>query len=89
MPRDYKHEDAIETPQRKAQRAERKRAERAWVKQHGPIPAGKQVDHRQPLSGGGSNTMSNLRLISTHTNESYDRAGPGGKQLGPAGGKKK
>lgn len=91
MARNYKHEDAIESPRRKADRAERMRADRAWEKQHGPIPKGEQLDHKKPLSEGGTNAKTNLRPIPAHDNESYKRTGPGGKQVGSAkpGGLKK
>jgi len=38
---------------------------------------GKQVDHKQPLSKGGSGAESNLRVISAHANESYPRTHTG------------
>jgi hypothetical protein len=43
-----------------------------------------QVDHIRALSEGGKNVASNLRAISKKRNESFNRAGPGGKQIGKA-----
>ena len=34
---------------------------------------GKDVDHKQPLSKGGSNAKSNWRVESKHSNRSYPR----------------
>jgi hypothetical protein len=43
-----------------------------------------QVDHIKALSAGGKNVPSNERLIPKKKNESFNRAGPGGKQIGKA-----
>lgn len=37
------------------------------------------VDHKKPISKGGKNNLSNLRIQSKHENRSYKRQGPGGK----------
>jgi len=34
---------------------------------------GKDVDHKKPLAKGGSNSRSNLRVLSKHANRSYKR----------------
>ena len=34
---------------------------------------GKDVDHKQPLSKGGSTGKSNLRVVSVHANRAYKR----------------
>lgn len=39
---------------------------------------GKEVDHKHPLSKGGSNAKSNLRIRSAAANHSYDRNSKGG-----------
>lgn len=76
--RNYKQEDANDSPKRKQQRAERNAARRQLEKE-GKVHKGdgKQVDHKQPLSKGGSNKRGNLRVRSTHANESYDRTKTG------------
>jgi len=48
----------------------RMRALRKVRKKKWPIPAGKQVDHKRPLSKWGSNSSSNLRIISAKKNAS-------------------
>lgn len=69
--RDYKRESATESPQRRKARAARNKARRDMFKQlsakHGTavareMMAKKDVDHVKPLSQGGSNKLSNLRL---------------------------
>ncbi|HET8689498.1 MAG TPA: HNH endonuclease signature motif containing protein [Methanosarcina sp.] len=34
---------------------------------------GKDVDHKKPLNKGGSNTRSNMRVVSASTNRSFSR----------------
>lgn len=62
----------------------RQRARYAYEKKHGDQPTNMQVDHTKPLSQGGTNATSNMRLISKKRNESFNRAGPGGNQIGKA-----
>ena len=83
--RDYKREAARETPQRREERRERQRARYAYEKKHGDLPTSTHVDHKRPLSQGGSNSASNLRAIPKEQNESFKRNGPGGDQVGSAG----
>ena len=76
--RNYKQEAAIESPQRKEQRRERVAARRHVEKVLGhPIPPGYDVDHRTPLSKGGSNADSNLGLQPSSSNRSYPRNADG------------
>lgn len=72
--RNYKQEDANDSPQRKKFRAERNQARRAAEKA-GIVHKGdgKDIDHKVPLSKGGSNSKSNQRVVSAHTNRSYPR----------------
>ena len=78
--RDYKREAETESDERKRNRAARNRARRKIRKQltekHGAAVAdkmmnGKDVDHKKPLSQGGSATSSsNLRLRDPSENRS-------------------
>ena len=72
--RDYKQEAASESPQRRHQRAERNKARRDFVKEHGKASVqGKDVDHKRPLSEGGNDSLWNLRTLNPHSNRSYPR----------------
>jgi len=76
--RDYKREAAIETPERQRQRQMRVKARRAFAMTLGhPIPQGMDVDHRRPLSKGGSNKKTNLGLQKASSNRSYPRTKSG------------
>ena len=76
--RNYQQEAATESPQRKLYRLMRIRARRALEKKLGKkIPKGYDVDHRKPLSKGGSNAMSNLGLQKSSSNRSYKRTSKG------------
>ena len=74
MARDYKSEyrNYQGKPEQIKRRAERNHA-RLVEKKAGKAIAGKDVDHRQPLSKGGSNDPSNLRVRSEHSNRSFAR----------------
>lgn len=76
--RDYMQEALSESPQRRKQRTERHKARRMYEQRLGhEIPAGYDVDHRQPLSKGGSNDSSNLGLQKSSSNRSYPRTKSG------------
>ena len=73
--RNYKREAAIETPARKAARAQRNRARTMMInvgKAH--VGDGKDVGHKTAISKGGKNTLANLEMQSPSTNRSFDRA---------------
>lgn len=74
--RDYKREYALyhSKPEQKKNRAARNSA-RAAMAASGKVRKGdgKDVDHKRPLSKGGSNGTSNLRVVSAHKNRSYKR----------------
>jgi hypothetical protein len=83
--RDYKAEAARETPARKQARRDRQKARYAKEKELGKkLPTDVHVDHKTPISQGGTNAKGNLRVIPKAQNESFKRAGPGGKQVGKA-----
>ena len=82
--RNYKAEAAKETPARQQARRDRMKARYDYEKAHGDLPTNVHVDHRRPISQGGTNDPGNLRAISKKDNESFKRDGPGGKQVGPA-----
>lgn len=77
--RDYKAEYARESEARKEQRRMRMRARYAVEKERGKLPSDVHVDHKKPLSKGGSNSKSNLRVVKAKTNLRFKRQGPGGK----------
>lgn len=73
--RNYKAELAWEhenKPNRVKERSARNTA-RATLKAAGVDVAGKDVDHKRPLSKGGSNAKSNLRAIAPSVNRSVKR----------------
>ena len=79
--RDYKDEykKYHSSPEQKKNRAKRNAARASMVKKHGKEALrGKDVDHKKPLSKGGSNGTSNLRVVSKSTNRSYKRNKKGG-----------
>lgn len=75
-PRPYKkeYEKYDGTPAVKKKRAERNQA-RAEMMKEGKVHKGdgKDVDHKKPLSKGGTTSKSNLRVVSEHANRSYPR----------------
>lgn len=74
--RDYKREVAKYTskPEVKKKRAEQNAARREMV-QRGLAHKGdgKDVDHKRPLSKGGTNSSSNLRVVPASQNRSFSR----------------
>ncbi len=56
--------------------AKRKRARRAALKM-GMVKKGQDLDHKKPLSKGGSNTPSNWRATSPSKNRSFPRKSDG------------
>lgn len=82
--RNYREEAARETPERQQARRDRMNARYAYEKKHGDLPTDVHVDHKKPISHGGTNDPKNLRAIPKERNESFKRSGPGGKQKGSA-----
>lgn len=76
MARDYKREyDKYHgTEEQKRNRAKRNAARRKLT-QAGRVSKGdgKDVDHRVPMSKGGSNTKANLRVVDSKKNKSFSR----------------
>lgn len=78
--RDYKRENALynSRPEQIAKRSERtvarRQANAAGVTHKGD---GKDIDHKVPLSKGGSNAKSNQRVVSASTNRSFSRNADG------------
>lgn len=74
--RDYKHEyeNYDGTPAVKKKRAARNKA-RAMLEREGVVHKGdgKDVDHKKPLSKGGTTTRSNLKAVPASANRSYKR----------------
>lgn len=81
MPRNYKKEYANYQgkPEQIKNRAKRNKA-RAEAMKDGRVKKGdgKDVDHKKPLSKGGSNHKSNTRVVSKSTNRSFARNKNGG-----------
>ena len=74
--RDYKREVAQYTskPEVKKKRAEQNAARREMIKKGLAHKGdGKDVDHKVPLSKGGTNSKSNLRVVDKSTNRSFSR----------------
>jgi 5-methylcytosine-specific restriction endonuclease McrA len=75
-PRPYKHEYEMYdgTPEVKKKRAARNKARRE-MEREGLVHKGdgKDVDHKKPLSKGGSTSRSNLRVKAASDNRSYKR----------------
>jgi hypothetical protein len=80
MPRDYKKEYANYdgTPAVKKKRAQRNKARRI-MEREGVVHKGdgKDVDHKTPLSKGGTTVRSNLRAEPAAKNRSYARKSDG------------
>ena len=80
MPRDYKKEYANYdgTPEVKKKRAARNKARR-MLEHEGIVHKGdgKDVDHKTPLSKGGTTARSNLRAAPAAKNRSYKRKSDG------------
>lgn len=74
--RDYKRENELynskpeQIKNRTARTTARRQANASGVTSKGD---GKDLDHRVPLSKGGSNAKSNLRVVSKTTNRSFSR----------------
>lgn len=71
--RDYKRERLLESPERKRARNERTKARNKLIREgKRAVGDGKVVNHKKPLSKGGSTDKSNL---STHTKKQSNKEG--------------
>lgn len=76
MARDYKaeyanyHSRPEQIKKRDARNAARREMEKKGLVRKGD---GKDVDHRQPLAKGGTNAVSNLRVVPASQNRSFAR----------------
>ncbi len=78
--RDYQQENKYKSkPDQIAKRVLRNEARREALKK-GLVHKGdsKQIDHKVPLSKGGTNAKSNLRVVGHSANESFKRNSKGG-----------
>lgn len=81
--RNYKQEAATESNERKDARNQRHRARRVLEKAVGASGIkGKDVDHKTPLSQGGTTTLANLRAVKPSVNRSYPRNKDGSMKKG-------
>lgn len=77
----YRRERLNESAKRKKQRSMRNQArqraiKKGLIKKHGD--GDKHIGHKQPLSGGGSNSESNTQVVSAKSNmKKYNRAADG------------
>lgn len=78
--RDYQQENKYKsTPEQIHARVLRNKARRQALAK-GLVHKGdnKEIDHARPLSKGGSNAASNLRVVNASTNDSFRRNSSGG-----------
>lgn len=77
MARNYQRENLYKKKPAQVKAREERNSARALMMKEGKVSKGdgKQVDHITPLSKGGKNVMSNLRVITAHLNDSFPRSG--------------
>ena len=76
MARDYKREYALYagTPEHIHERSQRNKARRLAAHKYGKDAiAGKDIDHKNPIRDGGTNSMHNLRVRSVHLNRNWHK----------------
>lgn len=72
-PRPYKKEYAQQQERNENPARAKRAAARRMMDAKGIARKGKDIDHSVPLSKGGSNSVSNLRLRSPSSNRSFSR----------------
>ena len=77
--RPYKKEYKQQKARGDKERLRRNARERAryWAKKEGRDVKGEDIDHKKPLSKGGTNKKSNLRSVSPSKNRSFSRNADG------------
>ena len=77
--RPYKKEYKQQKARGEKERLRRNARERAryWAKKEGRDVKGEDIDHKKPLSKGGTNKKSNLRSVSPSKNRSFSRNADG------------
>lgn len=75
MARDYKKENIYKSkPDQIKKRVLRNKARRQAIKDgKAKVGDGTSVEHKKPLSKGGTNSKSNLKIVSFADNSSFDR----------------
>lgn len=83
--RDYQDEYAQyhSKPEHRKRHAARNKARRDYEKVHGDLPSTVDLDHKKPLSKGGSTKLSNVRPTTQSKNRSFART-PTGAMKSPA-----
>ena len=89
--RNYKQEyDSYHaSPEQRKNRAARNKARRDYEKKHGDLPASVDLDHKVPLSKGGSTALSNVRPVPKSKNRSFARTSTGAMKTSAGRGKVK
>jgi len=64
-------------PEQIARRSSRNKARRAYEGTNGDLPSTVDVDHKKPISKGGTNGASNLRAVPQSENTSFARTKTG------------
>ena len=72
-PRPYKHEWGLEQKRNEKPKRAKRAAARRLMDAKGVNRAGKDIDHKVPLSKGGTNALGNIRLKSRGANRSFSR----------------
>lgn len=78
--RDYKTEYKVsQSPDKEKKNRARRNAARRRAEAEGKVSKGdgKDIDHKRPLSKGGSNSKSNCRVTTTAANRSFKRKSDG------------
>lgn len=78
--RDYAKEKKYDSKPEVMEKRRKRKAARYQLEKEGLVQKGdgKHVDHKKPLSKGGSTKRSNLRVVSAKKNTSYARNSKGG-----------